>query len=370
VRRSIFYNLVRKEFAHVFRDRKTLLILFGMPVVQIIIFGFALTNEVRDASVLIVDHARDEVSRAIVEKMRASEYFDVEEVAALRDDEVRRAFQSGRARLAVVFPPRLGTDLQHFGNGSVQIIADASDPNSAQTLTSYFTQLLIDYQRHLSGGTLVKGIRTEVKMLYNPRLEGAHNFVPGVMALVLMIVCVLMTSVSIVREKQTGTMEVLLVSPTRPELVILSKAVPYLLLSIVNILSILLLSVFVLNLPIAGNAGLLLMVSIVFIITSLSLGLLISVKAETQEAAMLVALLGMFLPTLLFSGFMFPIENMPLALQYFSNVVPAKWYYLAVQDIMLKGSGFRSIWQEVLILSVMTLLFLVVSLKNFRTRLA
>src|SRR5690606_22672811 len=160
------------------------------------------------------------------------------------------------------------------------------------------------------------------------------------------------------------------VSPTRPELVILSKAVPYLLLSIVNILSILLLSVFVLNLPIAGNAGLLLMVSIVFIITSLSLGLLISVKAETQEAAMLVALLGMFLPTLLFSGFMFPIENMPLALQYFSNVVPAKWYYLAVQDIMLKGSGFRSIWQEVLILSVMTLLFLVVSLKNFRTRLA
>lgn len=352
------------------RDRKTLLILFGMPVAQVVIFGFALTNEVRNAGVLLIDHGRDEVTRTIIGKLRASDYFTVVE-ETVRAEEIDKAFRSGRARLAIVFPAGFGEDLVHLGHASIQIVTDASDPNAATTLAHYFTQIVNQYQRE----RLVQDGRSSratvaVNMLYNPQLRGAHNFVPGVMALVLMLVCVMMTSVSIVREKETGTMEVLLVSPFRPELVIISKAVPYLLLSLINIASILLLSVFVLGLPVEGNLVLLFAVSVLFILTCLSLGLLVSVLAKTQETAMLVSLLGMFLPTLLFSGFMFPIENMPLALQYFSDLVPAKWYYVMVQDIMLKGVGIEVIWQEVLILMAMTIGFLVVSLRNFKIRLA
>ena len=253
----------------------------------------------------------------------------------------------------------------------MQVIADASDPNTGNTLTNYLTNIVADYQRQKLAQTPIPlQITTQVRMLYNPQLKGAHNFVPGVMALVLMLVCVMMTAVSIVREKELGTMEILLVSPFKPELVILSKAVPYLLLSLVNVTSILLLSVFVLHLPVKGSVLLLFAESTLFIITSLSLGLFISVRAQTQQTAMLVSLLGMLLPTLLFSGFMFPIENMPRPLQVISNAVPAKWYYIIVKSIMIKGLGFAAIWKETLILFGITLFFLAVSLKSFKIRLA
>ena len=207
-------------------------------------------------------------------------------------------------------------------------------------------------------------------MLYNPQLKGAPNFVPGVMALVLMLVCVMMTAISIVKEKETGTMEILLVSPFKPLMVILSKAVPYLILSMVNVISILLLSVFVLDLPIAGNIVLLFAESTLFIITCLTLGIFISVKTDSQQTAMLISLLGMLLPTLLFSGFMFPVENMPLPLQWFSNIVPSKWYYIIVKGIMIKGLGFSYIWKETLILFGITVFLLIISLKSFKIRLS
>jgi len=229
----------------------------------------------------------------------------------------------------------------------------------------------MDYQTGEQAAiTLPLQIDTQIRMLYNPQLKGAHNFVPGVMALVLMLVCVMMTAVSIVREKELGTMEILLVSPFKPELVILSKAVPYLILSLVNVATILLLSVYVLHVPVKGSVPLLFAESTLFIVTSLALGLFISVRAKTQETAMLVSMMGMLLPTLLFSGFMFPIENMPRVLQYISNVVPAKWYYRIVQSIMIKGLGFEAIWKETLILLGTTLVFLTVSFKKFNIRLA
>ena len=207
-------------------------------------------------------------------------------------------------------------------------------------------------------------------MLYNPQLKGAHNFVPGVMAMVLMLVCVMMTAISIVREKETGTMEVLLVSPFKPVLVILSKAIPYLILSLFNVGSILLLSVFVLDLPINGSLFLLLAESTLFIITCLTLGIFISIKTASQQTAMLISLMGMLLPTMLFSGFMFPIENMPLPLQVISNIIPAKWYYIIVKAIMIKGLGFEAIWKETLILLGITLFLFAISLKSFKIRLA
>jgi ABC-2 type transport system permease protein len=365
-----FLTFIKKEFAHVLRDRKTLLILFGLPVVQIIIFGFALSNEVKNSRIIVVDHAKDEVSAQIIGRLVASRYFDVEE-QAVSHGEIEKIFKQGKVKLAVVFPFDLSSDLQRFNKADIQVIVDASDPNYANTLTNYLTAIVADYQAEVST-TQVRPLQiaTEIRMLYNPQLKGAHNFVPGVMALVLMLVCVMMTSVSIVREKELGTMEILLVSPFRPALVILSKAIPYLLLSLVNVTTILLLSVFVLDLPVKGSIVLLFAESTLFIITSLALGLFISVRAQTQQTAMLISMMGMLLPTLLFSGFMFPIENMPLALQYISNAVPAKWYYIIVKSIMIKGLGFSAIWKETLILFGITLFFLFVSFKNFKIRLA
>lgn len=364
---SQFLTFIRKEFAHVLRDKKTLLILFGLPVVQVIIFGFALTNEVKSARVLVIDHAQDEVSHEITAKVHASRYFDVTQ-SAFAPEEIVESFKGDDVKLALVFPAGFGRDVFDLRGAPLQIIAEGSDPNTANTLTNYITNIIADHQSQRLVTPL--HIRTQVRMLYNPQLQGAHNFVPGVMALVLMLVCVMMTSVSIVREKELGTMEVLLVSPFRPELVILSKAVPYLLLSLVNVASILFLSVYVLDLPIRGSVWLLIGESVLFIVTSLALGLFISVRAQTQQTAMLVSLLGMLLPTLLFSGFMFPIENMPLVLQWISNAVPARWYYAIVKDVMIKGVGIEALWQETLILAGIALFFLIVGLKNFKIRLA
>lgn len=365
-----FITFVRKEFAHVLRDRKTLLILFGLPIVQILIFGFALSNEVKNARILILDHARDEVSQELIAKIEASKYFDVK-FEREGHPQIEESFKAGKSQLALVIPAGFGGDLVRFNTASLQVITDASDPNTANTLTNYLTNIIVDYQtqKFFVQSTPLQ-IATEVRMLYNPQLKGAHNFVPGVMALVLMLICVMMTAVSIVREKELGTMEILLVSPFKPELVILSKAVPYLILSLINVGSILVLSVFVLDLPVKGSLVLLFAESTLFIITSLAVGLLISVRAQTQEAAMLVSMLGMLLPTMLFSGFMFPIENMPKILQYISNIVPSKWYYTIVQSIMIKGLGFSAIWKETLVLFAMSVAFLVISFKNFKIRLS
>lgn len=365
-----FLAFVRKEFYHVFRDRRTLLMLFGLPIVQIVLFGFALTNEIKNTKIVVVDYAKDAASKRIINKIEASNNFEVEK-SLLSHNEIEAAFKEGKIKLAIVFPAGFNNDLLHLNKAQIQIIADASDPNTANTITNYVTSIIMDYQKELLLNTSVPySITPELRMLYNPELKGAPNFVPGVMALVLMLVCVMMTSVSIVREKEKGTMEVLLVSPFKPFLVILSKAVPYLLISLINVTVILGLTVFALDMPINGSIFLLFAESTLLIITALSLGLFISTRTDSQQTAMLISLMGMMLPTMLFAGFMFPIENMPWPLQLVSNVVPAKWYYIIVKSIMIKGLGFSAIWKPTLILSGMTIFLLIVSLKNFKTRLA
>lgn len=364
-----FVTFLRKEFAHVLRDRKTLLILFGMPVVQILIFGFALTNEVSNARIAVVDQSNDNTTRRLIGRLDASRYFEVAQTIS-DPQQMVKPFRSGDAKLVIVFPAQFEQQLAHDNSVEVQVIADASDPNVATTLTNYVNAVLLDFQQELSPTAAPISIRTEMRMLYNPQLKGVHNFVPGVMALVLMLVCVMMTAVSIVREKETGTMEILLVSPFQPMMVIVSKAIPYLLLSIINVTFILLLSVFVLGLPINGSITLLMAESILFIITCLTVGIFISVKTSSQQVAMLISLMGMMLPTILFSGFMFPIENMPVPLQLISNIVPAKWYYIIVKSVMIKGLGFSDIWKETLILAGITIFMMALSLKNFKIRLA
>jgi len=248
---------------------------------------------------------------------------------------------------------------------------DAERDNLSNTIESYLRAIISDYAREARfTGPMPYAIVPEMRMLYNPELRGAPNFVPGVMAMVLMLVCVMMTAVAIVKEKELGTMEVLLVSPMKPALVILAKAIPYLLLSVINLLAILALSVTVLDLPIRGNLPLLLGESTLFITTCLTLGILISIVTESQQAAMFASLFGMLLPTVILSGFMFPIEDMPVALQVLANIVPSKWYYTIVKDVMIKGAGFSAIWRETAVLLGMTLFLFVLCLRKFKIRLA
>jgi ABC-2 type transport system permease protein len=364
-----FLAFVRKEFYHVFRDRKTLLLLFGMPIAQIVLFGFALTNEIKNTKIVICDYSKDVATRAITDKLEASKNFEIEK-SLFSNSEIESAFKKGGIKLVVVFPPDFNNDLNHFNKAQIQIIADASDPNTATTLTMYATNIIADYQREILQGQKVPfQINTETRMIYNPELKGTTNFVPGVMALVLFLISVLMTSVSIVREKEMGTMEVLLVSPFNTILVVLSKAIPYFLLSLFNLIIILLLSVYLLDMPIHGSILLLFAESALLIITALSLGLLISNSTASQQTAMLISLMGMLLPTVMFAGFMFPLENMPKALQIISDIIPAKWYYIIAKSIMIKGLGFSAIWKETLILFGMTLFLLFVSIKKFKIRL-
>lgn len=345
-------------------------ILLGMPIVEIIIFGFALTNEVKNSKIAVFDQSADQASAAITQELNASRYFDVvKDIHSYSD--IDAAFRKGTMKLAVVFPKNFNEDLLHFNKAQVQLIADASDPNVATTLTNYATAIILDYQDRITQGRQIPyTIKTEQRMLYNPQLKGAYSFVPGVMAMVLMLICTMMTAVTIVKEKETGTMEIMLVSPLQPFKIIVAKAVPYLLLSLINIASILLLSTFVLGVPIQGNLLLLIGEGILFIITCLTLGLLISTSTDSQQTAMFISLTGMFLPTVMLSGFMFPIENMPRFLQIISNIVPARWFYSIVKDVMIKGLGFTAVWKETLILVGMTLALLALSIKKFKIRLA
>ena len=345
-------------------------ILLAMPVIQIIIFGFALTNEVKNARIAIFDQSHDAATAGLLTEISASKYFDIQANLHTQQD-IDAIFKSGQAKMVIVLPANFQSDLQHLNQVNVQLIADASDPNTATTLINYASAVIRDYnQRLLQDQQIPYIINTQVRMLYNPQLKGAYSFVPGVMAMVLMLVCTMMTAITIVREKEMGTMEVMLVSPVQPLKIVTAKAVPYLLLSVVNIISILLLSVFVLDVPIKGSIVLLMGESILFTITCLSFGLFISAVTDSQQTAMFISLTGMFLPTVMLSGFMFPVENMPLPLQVISHAVPARWFYQVVRSVMIKGLDITGVWKETLILLGMTVFLLLLAIRKFKIRLA
>src|SRR5258706_825261 len=259
-----FFSFIRKEFYHIFRDRRTMFILLFMPIVQIIIFGFALTNEVKNSKIAILDNAKDDAAASLIAQVGSSRYFNIEKMI-YSPQEIEEVFKEGKIKMVMVLPQNFGSDLQHFNHAQVQLIADASDPNVASTLTNYASSIIRDYQDRITNDRkLPYTINTEVRMLYNPQGKGAYSFVPGVMAMVLMLVCTMMTAITVVREKEMGTMEVMLVSPVRPLKIILAKAIPYLLLSMINVASILLLSVFVLGVPVNGSLLLLIGESILF----------------------------------------------------------------------------------------------------------
>jgi ABC-2 type transport system permease protein len=365
-----FYHFIVKEFYHIFRDRKTLFILLGMPMVQIIIFGFALTNEVKNTKITIINQSENVAANRLVQKIESSKYFELysQSTDAFQIDKL---FKKGAVKIALIIPNDFDQSSVNQNKGQLQIIADATDPNVATALTNYLSVIIQDFQKEINPNNLIPyKIDVEARMMYNPQLKGAYNFVPGVMAMVLLLVCTMMTALTVVREKELGNMEVLLASPIHPIKIILAKAVPYLLLSIINITTILLLSFFVLDVPINGSLILLYAESILFIMVSLGLGLLISAGTDSQQSAMFISLVAMFLPTVMFSGFIFPIENMPLPLRIISNFIPAKWFFIIVKSVMIKGVGLKIVWKETLILTCMMLFFFGMAIKKFKIRLA
>ncbi|HWD87230.1 MAG TPA: ABC transporter permease [Mucilaginibacter sp.] len=361
---------IRKEFYHVFRDRRTLLIMFGLPVVQIVLFGFALSNEVKNIGITVMDNAHDVNSQQIFDKIKTSTYFKLKEPAKSYAD-IEHLFRQGTIKCALIFPANFGSDLQHSGKADVQIITDGSDPNTATIVVNYLTSIISSYQQQLnSNSTPSYQIIPEVRQLYNEEQNGSLNFIPGVIALIFMIVSTALTSVAVVREKELGTMEILLVSPFKPIMVLIAKAVPYLVLSLINFIVILLLSVYLLDVQIKGNLVLIFAESILFIITCLALGLLISNLTNSQQTAMLASMMGMMLPTLLLTGFMFPLEDMPWIFRVVSHIIPSRYYYDIVKAVMLKGLGFSYVWKETLILAGMAMGLLTLALKNFKIRLS
>ena len=363
-----FFAFVRKEFYHIFRDRRTMLILLGMPVVQIILFGFAISTEVKNVRVVVLDPSNDVMTRRIVDRIGASEYFRMERMIH-SPEELEAIFREGDADLAIVFSTRFADGI-YTGDSQIQLVADATDPNMATTRTNYAAGIIASVQQELMPpGVSVATIVPDVKLLYNPQMKSTYNFVPGVMGLILMLICAMMTSISIVREKETGTMEILLVSPVKPLFVILSKAVPYFVLSFINLVTILLLSVYVLHVPVAGSLFWLITGSLLFIFVSLALGLLISSVTRTQVAAMLASGLILMMPTMILYGMIFPIESMPLVLQIISDILPARWYIQAVRKLMIEGVDITLVLKEVGILALMAAVLITISFKKFKNRL-
>lgn len=380
-----FISFIQKEFRHILRDKRTMLILLGMPIAQILLFGFAISTEVKNSRVAVLDPSGDVMTRRIVEQLDASQYFEVAHRVD-RIEEVDRLFRRGDIALAVVFSPNFGSKLQHTGQARLQLIADGTEPNQAQMVAGYASQVVQSaLTRNGSGavnggnssvdsasGAAVGrggGVKTCIRYLFNPQSKSAFNFVPGVMGMILLLICAMMTSVSIVREKETGSMEVLLASPMPPLGIVLAKTVPYFVLSGVNLATILLLSKFVLGVPVQGSLALLLGISLLYILLSLSLGLFISNIVQSQMAAVLVSGMGLIMPTVILSGLMFPIDSMPEILQYISGIVPARWFISAVRKVMIEGVETLHVMKEICVLAGMTVALLTTSILTFRVRL-
>ncbi len=348
-----FISFVIKEGKHILRDKRTMLILFGMPLVLMLIFGFAITTDVKNVRTIVVTSSMDHLTQQTVDRLAASEYFTIVQVVATPKD-AERLIRGQKADMAIVF----GADFASRRSG-VQFIVDGADPNMAQQWTNYATSVMLNPD----GGAV------NTKMLYNPQMRSAYNFVPAIMGMLLMLVCAMMTSISIVREKEKGTMEVLLVSPVKPLMIIVAKAIPYLVLAFVILIIILLMARFVLGVPLVGSLFWIIAISVIYILLALSLGLLISNVAKTQLVALLLSAMVLLVPIVMLSGMLFPVESMPTVLQWISAIVPPRYYIEAMRKLMIMGVGIKEVAREVIILVGMVTLLMTLALVKFNKRL-
>ena len=355
-----FMSFVIKEAKHILRDRRTMLILFGMPIVLMLLFGFAITTDVRNVRTVVVTSQMDHLTQQAVDRLSQSEYFIITATVAT-PAEAERLIRSQQADMAVVFAHGYASKKR-----AMQFIVDGSDPNMAQQWTTFAQQTLANA---LPSTPNAQRSTLNTKLLYNPQMRSAYNFVPAIMGMLLMLICAMMTSISIVREKEKGTMEVLLVSPVRPLMIIIAKAIPYLILAFAILVVILLMAHYVLAVPLAGSIGWILLISTIYILLALSLGLLISNIASSQLVALLLSAMVLLMPIVMLSGMLFPIDSMPAVLQWLSAVIPPRYYIEAMRKLMIMGVGVADVAREVAILSLMTAALLAVSLKKFKVRL-
>ena len=348
-----FLSFVIKETKHILRDKRTMLMLFGMPIVMMLLFGFAVTNDVRNVRIIVVMSNADNATQQVADRLAASEYFTLTKVVAT-PNEAEKAIRDQKADMAIVFSPDFASKKSGY-----QLIVDGADPNMAQQWTTYANAVI--------NNTEAKAVNT--KLLYNPQMKSTYNFVPAIMGTLLMLVCAMMTSISIVREKEKGTMEVLLVSPTKPLMIIVAKLVPYLVLAFTILSIILLMSSFVLGVPIKGSLFWIYVVSTIYILLALSLGILVSTIAETQLVALLISAMLLMMPVIMLSGMMFPIESMPKILQYISAIVPTRYYISAMRKLMIMGVGIEEVYFEVSILISMLIALMSLALAKFNKRL-
>lgn len=361
-----FISFVIKETKHIVRDRRTMLILFGMPVVMMLIFGFAITTDIRNVKVTVVTAVMNPRIQQVVQRIDVSEYFVVTQTVS-NTQEAKQLLADHQADMAIVFSNDFANE-RYSEQASVQFLVDYTDPNMAEQRVSYIQQIIMDELR--SQQTAQQQAIANTKLLYNPQMKSAYNFVPGIMGMLLMLICAMMTSVSIVREKERGTMEVLLVSPVKPLYIMIAKTVPYFVLSIFILLSILLISKFILAVPIEGSVITILAVSLLYIVLALALGMLISVVSQTQVVALLISGMLLIMPSTMLSGMIYPIESMPTVIQYISTIIPTRWYVSAIKKVMIMGVGVDMIYEELIIMLGMTLLFLGIALKKFKIRLS
>ena len=348
-----FFSFVIKETKHILRDKRTMLMLFGMPIVMMLLFGFAVTNDVRNVRIIVVMSNADNATQQVADRLAASEYFTLTKVVTT-PNEAEKAIRDQKADMAIVFSQDFASRKSGY-----QLIVDGADPNMAQQWTTYANAVI--------NNTEAKAVNT--KLLYNPQMKSTYNFVPAIMGTLLMLVCAMMTSISIVREKEKGTMEVLLVSPTKPLMIIVAKLVPYLVLAFTILSIILLMSSFVLGVPIKGSLVWIYVVSTIYILLALSLGILVSTIAETQLVALLISAMLLMMPVIMLSGMMFPIESMPKILQYISAIVPTRYYISAMRKLMIMGTGIEEIYFEVSILISMLIALMSLALAKFNKRL-
>ncbi len=365
-----FLGFVKKEFLHIFRDVRTLIILFGIPILQILLFGFVVSTDLKNAQVALMDLSSDEITQKVTDKIFSSGFFSRSETLLSYKD-IDKVLRKNKTKAVIVFEKDFGKKLISEGKAVISIITDGSEPNMATLITNYITAIVTDFNRELAGtqAAATQLVQPEVRMFYNPSLKGHFMFVPGVITLIMILICALMTSVTITREKEFGTMEVLLVSPLKPVQIILGKVMPYFLLSFINVIMILLLSWFVFGLPVKGSLVLLLAESMLYILMSLSLGILISTVSKTMQQAIFISFVGLMLPTILLSGFIFPIENMPAGYDWVAALMPPRYFITIIKNIMIKGTGFFYVWKETLVLAVMTSAFILISIRKFKIRL-
>ncbi len=359
--------IARKEFLHIIHDPRSLVVIFVLPIFQLTMFGYALDMEIKNVDLAVLDYSRSPISWQLVQTFEGSpffhvQYFDGQPVG------LERLFLQRKARAALIIQPDFARNFRRQPATPVQLIIDAVDPNAATLIRNYSLQVIAEFNRRF-GGEIRLPFDVEKAIWFNPDLKSAYFFVPGLLALILIMLCALLTSVTITREKEMSTMEQILVSPVKPREIIIGKVIPYIVISMTIGVLILSIGTFLFGVPFRGSYALLVLFSSIYIITALSMGLMISTIARTQQVAMMMAQIATMLPTIILSGFIFPISSMPRPLQWISNIIPAKYYLKIVRGIMLKGNTFGQLIEPAGVLLFMALLLFLIARRRFSMHL-